>query len=147
MAVVEGIKELCQCGFTTNNIQASQLQCVLPSQTAAVYQAEVHSTSQVSLPRLLSLLQEWVRREPQLLINSQSIRVDGNCSAVPVFLNNEVCEKLKFNSGQTEMAVNIYIIISIAVCLVLILVLSVATVTMLCFVSRHRKTLKLNSSR
>ena len=147
MAVAEGIEELCQCGFNTNNIQTRELQCLLSLQTAVIYQAEVRSTSQVNLPQLLSLLQEWISNEPQLFINSQTISVDSSCSEASVFINDEVCEKLKSDSRQNEMTVSIYVIIGIAVGLALILVLTVAIVTMLCFVSRHRKTVKLNSSR
>ena len=151
MAVAEGIEELCQCGLSTNNIQMEELWCSLSSQTTIVYQAEIHSTPQASVfPRLLSLLQEWISREPQLLIDSQLLRVDGNCSAVSLSVyNEEECGKLKSDTQQAELIISIYAIIGIAVGLALILVLSVAIVMVVItiLVSRHRKTVKLNSSR
>ena len=149
MAVAEGIEELCQCGLSASNIQMEGLWCSLSSQTVIVYQAEVHSTPQASVfPQLFSLLQEWISREPQLLIDSQLLRVDGNCSAVPVSVyNEEACGKHTSDTQRPEMIISTYAIIGIAVGLALILVLSVAMVVITILVSRHRKTAKLDCSR
>ena len=151
MAVAKGIEELCQCGLSTSNIQMEGLWCSLSSQTVIVYQAEVHSTPQAStFPQLFTLLQEWISREPQLLIDSQLLRVDGNCSAVPVSVyNEEACGKHTSDTQQMDMIISTYAIIGIAVGLALILVLNVAIVMVVItiLVSRHRKTAKLNSSR
>ena len=149
MAVAEGIEGLCQCGFTASNIQMGRLQCSLSSQTSVIYQAEIHNSPHANIPHLLSLLREWIGKEPQLLIDSQLIRVDGNCSVAPVSTyGEEVCGKLKSDSQQTALTVSTYIIIGVTVGLTLILVLSVAIVIAVIAVllSRHRKTAKLNYS-
>ncbi len=146
MGVAEGIEVLCQCGFNTTNIQMGEVECPLSSQTASVYRAEIHSTpGQTSpIPQLFSLLQEWISREPELLINSQLLRVDDSCSAVPASAyNEEACGKLESETHWTEKITSTYGIIGIAGGSALILVLCIIMVTTI-FVSRHRKTAKFS---
>ena len=151
MGVAEGIEELCRCGFNTTNIQMGEIQCSLSSQTAVVYRAEVHSTpGQTSpLPQLFSLLQEWISREPQLLVDAQPLQVDDSCSAVPASAyNEEACGKGKVESEThwTEKITSTYGIVGIAGGSALILLLCVTMATTI-FISRHRKTAKLQSLR
>lgn len=149
MAVAESIEELCQCGFNTTNIRMGEIQCSRSSQTAIVYRAEAHSSPRTSpLPRLFSLLQEWISKDPHLLLlDSQLLQVDDSCSAAPASnYDEEACGKLSSETHWTDEITSTYGIIGIAVGSALILVLSVAVVITL-FVSRHRKSDKLNSSR
>ena len=152
MAVAQGIEEICQCGFNTTNIQMGEMQCSLSSQIGIIiYRAEIHSTPQTDpLPQLLSLLQEWIGGEPQLLVHSQLLQVDESCSAVPASsYNEEACEKLSSETHWTKKITSTYGIVGIAVGSALILVLCV-TMVIICttiLMTRHQKTTKLNSSR
>ena len=139
MAVANGIEELCQCGFTTSNIEKGELQCLSSSTNMIVYHAEVHETPQAHLPRLISHLREWVGEKESFLLQSQLVKIDTICF--------DTCT----SSGgvtQTEKPFSTYAIIGITAGLALALVISLIVIFIISLlVSRHRRIMKLNASR
>ena len=136
------------CGFTTSNIQRGAFRCSSSSQSAVIYRAEIYDTPQANLSQLLSLLGEWISKEPSFLVQSQLVSVGSasDCSMSVSSLSEELCGK---DSSQTMTSFNTYIIVGVTGGVALILTVSVIMMIAILaiMISRHRKTVKLSSTR
>ena len=135
-AIVSNINQHCQCGLSRENITNGVFRCFPASPQAVTFRAVLHGGTKASSSELSSYIEQWIRNDVTIPIQSVLINVDSSCTvAISSFDGGECQIDSEKHTNNSSSAV----IGGIVAGLLLLLILSSAVVIALLIMLWWRK--------
>ena len=132
IAIVSNINQRCQCGLSRENITNGVFHCFPASPRAVTFRAVLHGGTKASNSELSSYIEQWIRNDVTILVQSVLINVDSSCMVAISSFDDGECqidsEKHTNNSssaiiGGTVAGLLLLLILSSAVVIALLIML------------------------
>lgn len=80
-AVSDGVERLCQCGFSTGNIDQTILQCFPDTQEKINALLLIRPTPSKNSSEILDFMRTWINENPQIMFNESNttLSIDRDC--------------------------------------------------------------------
>ena len=128
------------CGITSDIIDTRSFACYPESPTYVTYRARLEGTSETDSGSLISLIEDWVRGGPSIVVTGVLMTVDSECSVAISSLNEGECDMKTASTSSSSSSDNAAIIGGIvAVVIVLIVVIAVTVVIIVALVLKTRR--------
>ena len=135
-AVVDQLTASCSdCGITGDIIDTRSFACFPESPTHVTYRARLEGTSETDSGSLISLIEDWVRGGPSIVVTGVLMTVDSECSVAISSLSEGECD---MKTSSTSSSNNAAIIGGIVV-IVLGIVIAVTVVIIVALVLKNRR--------
>ena len=140
------------CGITSDIIDTRSFACYPESPTHVTYRARLEGTSETDSGSLISLIEDWVRGGPSIVVDGVLMTVDKKCSVAISSLNEGECLEIPpitdptattatssnaNGSGSTNTA--IIIGVTLTAVIVLSIVIAVTVVIIVALVLKTRR--------
>ena len=122
-ALQQGIEDLCQCGYSVQNILNSAFECSETNQNSVTFRGALLGTAQVTSSQLLSYAEQWIAAEGVLAVRGLRLRVDRSCPVEIRLFSDSLCHSPDSSTsaaviGGAVAAVLAVLVITVIVCVV-----------------------------
>ena len=134
--VVDQLTASCSdCDITSDIVNKQSFACFPESPTHVTYRARLEGTSKTDSGSLISLIEDWVRGRPSIVVTGVLMTVDSKCSVAISSLSEGECDTTTSSTSSSNntaiiggiVAVVIVLIVAIAVTVVIIVALVLKT--------------------
>ena len=87
-AMQHDIEHLCMCGFTTQHLSDSELQCFMNLEEVT-FRALIIGTAQATSSELIEYIEQWIAGGPRILVQTVRLTVDDTCHPVEIYTFND----------------------------------------------------------
>ena len=124
-AIVEQLEPLCpEC--SSDAIDRQSFSCYEESPSHVTYRARLEGTSERDSDSLISLIEDWVRGAPGVIVTGVLMTVDPHCSVAISFLSEPECSPATQPPLPTEAPDNTPSIVAGVVVVIVIIVIATA---------------------
>ena len=127
------------CGITSDIIDRQSFSCNPESPTYVTYRARLEGTSETDSGSLISLIEDWVRGGPSIIVTGVRLTVDSECSVAISSLSEEECDTTTSSTSSRSSSSNNAAIIAGIVVIVLSVVIAVTVVIIVALVLKNRR--------
>ena len=137
-AIVEQLEPLCpEC--SSDAIDRQSFSCYEESPSHVTYRARLEGTSERGSDSLISLIEDWVRGAPGVIVTGVLMTVDPHCSVAISFLSEPECSPAT-QPSECSCATNNTPSIVAGVVVVIVVIATVISVIFIVFILRsHRR--------
>ena len=143
-ALLEELKLSCaEC--SSDIIDMQSFSCYEESPTHITYRARLEGTSERDSGTLISVIEEWVRGEPSLIVTGIRMTVDSDCSVAitspdePECSPSPITTPVLLEMNSTSVTNTPLIVAGVAGVIVTIVIATAALISIMCILkSRHR---------
>ena len=137
--VVDQLTASCSdCGITSDIIDTQSFSCNPESPTHVTYRARLEGTSETDSGSLISLIEDWVRGGPSIVVTGVRMTVDKKCSVAISSLSEGECDTTTSSTKSSNNTAIIGVIVA-AVVIVLSIVIAVTVVIIVALVLKNRR--------
>ena len=90
-AILQLVQDSCQCVYGQSEVDGELFRCFDGSEDSVTYRARLLATTEVDTQSLVSSLEEFVRAESSVVVESAALMVDSDCSVEVSSLRQEEC--------------------------------------------------------
>ena len=109
--IVDGVEELCNCGFSRQSISDDAFQCF--SADAVTYRGTLRGTEQASSLQLAGFIEQWTAREEVIPVQGVFLTVDSSCSVMIESLRDEECGTA--TTDNTAVVAGVVVVIGVLI--------------------------------
>ena len=120
-ALQQEIEDLCQCGFSAENILNHAFECSETNQNTVTFRGELLGTAQVTSSQLISYIERWITVEGIVAVQGLRLRVDRSCPVEIRLLSDSLCQPNSDSAailGRVVAAVLAVLLVTVIVCVV-----------------------------
>ena len=136
-AMQQEIEDMCQCGFSAQNILNYAFECSETNQNTVTFRGELLGTAQVTSSQLISYIERWITVEGIVAVQGLRLRVDRSCPVEIRLFSDSLCQP---SDSSTSTAV----IGGVVAAIVAVLVTVIVCVVVFVAVRRHKRIDKAN---
>ena len=137
--VVDQLTASCSdCVITSDIIDTRSFACFPESPTYVTYRARLEGTSETDSGSLISLIEDWVRGGPSIVVTGVLMTVDSKCSVAISSLSEGECDTTTSSTSSSNNTAIIGGIVA-AVVIVLSIVIAVTVVIIVALVLKNRR--------
>ena len=126
------------CGITSDIIDTQSFSCNPESPTYVTYRARLEGTSETDSGPLISLIEDWVKGGPSIVVDGVRMTVDSECSVAISSLSEGECDTTTSSTSSSNNAAIIGGIVA-AVVIVLSIVIAITVVIIVALVLKTRR--------
>lgn len=106
--VSDGVERLCQCGFTTGNIDQTILQCFPDTLEKINVLLLIRPTPSKNSSEILDFMRTWIDENPQIMINESNttLSIDSDCDVTVIHGSECNTDSTTENSNPTTNTPN-----------------------------------------
>lgn len=153
--VTTELRQRCQCDFQSDLISNVRFICFPWSPNAVTFRALMAGSHQVAAPQLVIFMEQWITSSPFLIVQSMSLRVDGNCAVAIASLDEEECmpEGILYSTSKpsseptsstesSPAAVNSLVVgVGVSVAVIVVLIVTIAATVVFVHIKRWKKNI------
>ena len=119
-AMQQEIEDMCQCGFSAQNILNYAFECSETNQNTVTFRGELLGTAQVTSSQLISYIEHWITVEGIVAVQGLRLRVDRSCPVKIRLLSDSLCQPSDSAAviGGVVAAVLAVFLVTVIVCVV-----------------------------
>ena len=106
-AVVDTLREYCECGFLEIFITQEMLLCDTQYPTQAVYRAQVFNFGSISSTQIVSWIEEWILNGASVTTGPVLVTFDPTCPVPLNSINDEICQLPSTMSTHTTQSTSL----------------------------------------
>ena len=91
-AIVSNINQYCLCGLSRENVTNGVFRCFPASPQAVTFRAVLHGGTKASSSKLSSFIEQWIRNDVTIPIQSVLINVDSSCMVAISSFDDGECQ-------------------------------------------------------
>ena len=140
------------CGITSDIIDTRSFACYLESPTYVTYRARLEGTSETDSGSLISLIEDWVKGGPSIVVTGVLMTVDSECSVAISSLSEGECLEIppitdptattatsSNANGSTNTAIIIGVTLTAVIVLSIVIAVTVVIIVALRLVVKTRR--------
>ena len=161
--IVEGVEDLCQCGFTADQIVNGAFRCFTPDSKNVTFRGGLLGTSDSSTTSLslASFIQEWAEAQDAIPVQGLQLNIVDTCAVVIGTLDEEECRPIPTEGptstlmttegatteeggrDNTGLIVGVVVGVIVAIVIIIIIVIVIIAAVIFFVLGRKKKTYKL----
>ena len=136
-AMQHDIEHLCMCGFTTQHLSDSELQCFMNLEEVT-FRALIIGTAQATSSELIEYIEQWIAGGASILVQTVRLTVDDTCHPVEIntFNDPECGTESPTQAAQPD---NTGAIVAGVVTVLIIAIISVTVVVIVILILKNRR--------
>ena len=136
-AMQHDIEHLCMCGFTTQHLSDSELQCFMNLEEVT-FRSLIIGTAQATSSELIEYIEQWIAGGPRILVQTVRLTIDDTCHPVEIntFNDPECGTESPTQAAQPD---NTGAIVAGVVTVLIIAIISVTVVVIVILIQKNRR--------
>ena len=136
--IVSGVREMCRCDFTTENILERTFKCFQNSENQVSFRALLKETNNTSSHTLITHLESFVNQSHFWIVHGQALQLNHTCNVMISDLNAPECNVVLLTDGGSSHTHFIWAVISTSLLAVSVIILAILSVVIVLIKQNQR---------